>query len=70
MEAGETLTGIARRYGLTLGALQSLNGITDENAIYVGQVLALAAPTPEPTAGPRPTEPGEEATPRRKHRQL
>ena len=49
----------------TLGAnvLQSLNGITDENAIYVGQVLALAAPTPEPTAGPRPTEPGEEATP-------
>lgn len=63
VEAGETLTGIARRYGMTLGVLQSLNGITDENAIYVGQVLALAAPTPEPTAGPRPTEPGEEATP-------
>ena len=63
VEAGETLTGIARRYGLTLGALQSLNGISDENAIYVGQVLALVAPTPEPTAGPRPTEPGEEATP-------
>ena len=63
VEAGETLTGIARRYGLRLGALQSLNGITDENAIYVGQVLALAAPTPEPTAGPRPSEPGEEATP-------
>lgn len=60
VEAGETLTGIARRYGLTLGALQALNGINDENAIYVGQVLALAAPTPEPTAGPRPTEPGEE----------
>ncbi len=63
VEAGETLTGIARRYGLTLGALQSLNGISDENAIYVGQVLALVAPTPEPTAGPRPTEPGAEATP-------
>ena len=61
--AGETLTGIARRYGLTLGALQSLNGISDENAIYVGQVLALVAPTPEPTAGPRPAEPGQEATP-------
>ncbi len=60
VESGETLTGIARRYGLTLGALQALNGINDENAIYVGQVLALAAPTPEPTAGPRPTEPGEE----------
>ncbi len=60
VEAGETLTGIARRYGLTLGALQALNGISDENAIYVGQELALAAPTPEPTAGPRPPAPGEE----------
>ncbi len=55
VQAGETLTGIARRYGLMLGALQALNGINDENAIYVGQELALLAPTPEPTAGPPPT---------------
>jgi len=54
VQAGETLTGIARRYGLTLGALQALNGIDDENAIYVGQELTLLAPTPEPTAGPPP----------------
>jgi LysM repeat protein len=54
VQPGETLTGIARRYGLTLGALQALNGIDDENAIYVGQELALLAPTPEPTAGPPP----------------
>ena len=60
VQAGETLTGIARSYGLSLAALQALNGIRDENAIYVGQVLALVAPTPEPTAGPRPTEPGAE----------
>lgn len=55
VQAGETLTGIARRYGLTLGALQALNGIDDENAIYVGQQLVVLAPTPEPTAGPPPT---------------
>lgn len=55
VQAGETLSGIARRYGLALGALQALNGIDDENAIYVGQELALLAPTPEPTAGPPPT---------------
>ena len=60
VQAGETLTGIARSYGLSPAALQALNGIRDENAIYVGQVLALVAPTPEPTAGPRPTEPGAE----------
>lgn len=55
VQAGETLTGIARRYGLALEALQALNGIDDENAIYVGQELRLLAPTPEPTAGPPPT---------------
>jgi LysM repeat protein len=58
VQAGETLTGIARGYGLSLATLQSLNGIRDENAIYVGQVLALLAPTPEPTAGPPTTAAG------------
>jgi LysM repeat protein len=61
VQPGETLTGIARRYGLSAAGLQALNGIEDQNSIFVGQVLALAAPTPEPTAGPRPTEPGAAA---------
>jgi LysM repeat protein len=55
---GETLSGVARRYGVDLGTILALNKIQDENSIYVGQVLLLLAPTPEPTAGPPPTPAG------------
>ncbi|GLV47802.1 peptidase M23 [Thermus sp. LT1-2-5] len=36
---GETLYGIARRYGTTVEALTRLNGLKDPNRIRVGQVL-------------------------------
>ncbi len=53
--AGETLSTIAESYGLTLEALMAENGITDPDAITIGQQLALPAqaersePTPLPT---------------------
>lgn len=43
VKSGDTLSGIAAKYGTTVAALQSLNGIKDVNKIYVGQVLKLPA---------------------------
>jgi LysM repeat protein len=41
---GETLTSIAARYGVTVGALAAANGITDPNTIYAGQRLVIPGP--------------------------
>jgi LysM repeat protein len=42
---GETLSIIASRYGVTVDAIMTANGLTDPNLIYVGQRLII------PTAG-------------------
>jgi len=52
---GDTLTGIARRHGVTVSTLVSVNGIADANRIFVGQRLQIShvtppAPVPPPTA--------------------
>ncbi|WP_438439841.1 LysM peptidoglycan-binding domain-containing protein [Limosilactobacillus fermentum] len=39
---GDTLSGIASRYGMSVSALASLNGISNPNWIYPGQVLKLS----------------------------
>lgn len=39
--AGDTLSGIAERFGTTVEAIASLNGITDPSRISVGQVLRI-----------------------------
>ena len=39
--AGDTLTGIAARYGVTLKALEVANGITDPSHLRVGTVLKI-----------------------------
>lgn len=44
--AGETLSGIARRYDLTTAALMSLNDLVDPDAIRAGEVLQLTVPEP------------------------
>lgn len=53
---GEKLGDIARRYGMTVADLTSLNNIANPNLIYVGQVLTVAtsapAPAPAPAANP------------------
>lgn len=44
---GETLSSIARKYGVTVAALVDTNGIADPNLIYTGQRLLI----PETTEG-------------------
>jgi len=46
---GETLTGIARRYGTTVWAISRANGIANPSRIYAGQRLWIpGATTPAP----------------------
>lgn len=66
VQPGETLSGIAKRYGLPLATLKALNAIGDANRIFVGQELILAVPTPQPdvtTETPIATAPPAEAAP-------
>ncbi len=44
VQAGETLYGIAFRYGLDVGSLAAWNGLGDGTLIQVGQVLRLRPP--------------------------
>jgi LysM repeat protein len=41
IKSGDTLTGIAARFGTTSKKLMNLNGITDANLIRIGQVIKL-----------------------------
>ncbi len=43
---GDTLSAIAKRFGVSLADLQKLNGITDPDTITVGQRLRIPAVTP------------------------
>ena len=62
VQAGETLTGIARTYGLDVETLQAVNGLVDADRLGIGQELMLpldapavalaSAPTPAPTPVP------------------
>ncbi len=60
VQAGDTLSAIAQRFGTTYGALASANHISDPNVITVGQVLAVsgtaspAAPAPAQAPAPPP----------------
>lgn len=66
--SGDTLYSIARRFNTDVNTLIQLNGLTNPNVLYVGQVLLVPSgetnPTPEPTqATEEPTdEPTEEPT--------
>ena len=64
---GDTLSGIAKRYGTTVSYLAKLNNIRNVNLIYVGQVLKISEvvrvtpskpnPTPAPPPAPSPSRP-------------
>ena len=43
---GDTLSGIAARYGVDESALQRANGIDDPNSLFAGQELVIPAPEP------------------------
>lgn len=56
VRSGDTLSGIAARYGTTVAALAAANGIANPNLIYVGQVIRVGggsapAPAPAPAGG-------------------
>ena len=42
VKSGDTLSGIASRYGMSTSALASLNGISNANLIYPGQFLKVS----------------------------
>ncbi len=62
LQAGDTLIGLARKYGVTVQAIQEANGITDPRGLLVGQQiiiptdpearLSAGTPTPAPTPPP------------------
>lgn len=41
VQSGDTLSRIARRFGVEMTVLARVNGITNANRIYVGQVLTI-----------------------------
>lgn len=41
IQPGDTLSGIAQRYGTTVSALASLNGISDPDLIYAGNTIRI-----------------------------
>lgn len=60
VQPGETLTGIAWRYGVSAWAIARANGLTNLNHIYVGQRLTIPGATPSkptPTKTPSPSLP-------------
>ena len=59
--AGDSLSGIAARFGTTTRNLMSLNGIVDANRIRIGQVLNIAAGAVAPTT-PAPSTPAPNAS--------
>lgn len=52
VQAGQTLTSIAARYGVSVSALMQTNGLRNQDFIYVGQRLRIPAPgsAPAPSA--------------------
>ena len=53
--AGDTLYGIAQKYGTTTAALFALNGLSSGSIIYPGQSIAVGgAPVAAPAAAPAP----------------
>ncbi|MDY7229776.1 LysM peptidoglycan-binding domain-containing protein [Hyalangium rubrum] len=62
VRAGDTLSGIAQRFGTTVDALMRTNGLSNPDRIYVGQTLTLPGGTSAPTPPTTPTTPGTPST--------
>lgn len=55
VQYGDTLSGIAYYYGVTVNALVQANGLLNPNWIYAGQRLTIPAVSPAPAPVPVPT---------------
>ncbi|MEW5959377.1 MAG: LysM peptidoglycan-binding domain-containing protein, partial [Chloroflexota bacterium] len=55
IKGGDTLLGIALRYGTTIDAISALNPNTNLDLIYPGQELVVPIATPTPTSTPSAT---------------
>jgi len=55
VQSGDTLSGIAAKYGITVNAIMTANKLSS-TAIYAGQVLTIPDGTSSPTAQPNPTQ--------------
>ncbi len=55
VQAGDTLSAIARRFNTTVSAIAQASSISNINYIYVGQTLTIPGSGPQPT--PVPTSP-------------
>lgn len=61
--AGDTVYGIAKKYGTTTQALFALNGLGSSSIIYPGQTLAVqGAPSPAAAPAPAPASSGGQQT--------
>lgn len=55
--SGDTLSGIARRFGVSVSSIQQLNNMGSSTAIRVGQVLRIpSGTTPSPSPSPTPSQ--------------
>lgn len=54
VQSGETLTGIASRYGVTIQNLASANGLQWNSWVYTGQALRIPGATSAPAPAPAP----------------
>ncbi|QRO02433.1 LysM peptidoglycan-binding domain-containing protein [Archangium violaceum] len=65
VQPGDTLSGIAGRYGTSVGAIAQANGISNPNLIQVGQRLNIpgasgpSAPAPAPASRSYTVQPGD-----------
>ena len=55
VQAGETLVGIARQYGVAVSLLGNINGLNNPERLVVGQALLIAVPQEQHTVQPGET---------------
>ncbi len=63
VQAGETLTGLARRYDLSVGDIQTVNGLVDADQLAVGEALILPLDSPALVQASTPPPPPPTETP-------
>ena len=57
VESGDTVSGIAGRFGLSTASILALNGLSWKSLIFPGQVLALSGASTSSPAKPAPSAP-------------